>query len=90
MMEAVTLCAQLEAAEVASAKTCVALPLCAQLWLCRNMVKVPSLAVPQLASCASPARAWWLWAARHTQARGRTTGRPATASGVQASCLQSR
>ena len=31
-----------------------------------SMVKVPALAAPQLAPCASSARAWrlWLWAAR--------------------------
>ena len=26
-----------------------------------------ALAVPQLGSCASSARAWWLWAAQHPQ-----------------------
>ena len=31
------------------------------------MVKVPPLAVPQLGSCASPGRAWRLWAARRSQ-----------------------
>ena len=52
-----------------------------------NMVKVPALAVPQLAPCASSARAWRLRAA---QGRDQATGRPATASVAQASCLQSR
>ena len=32
-----------------------------------SMVKVPPLAVPQLGSCASPGRAWRLWAARRSQ-----------------------
>ena len=54
------------------------------------MVKVPSLAVPQLGSCASSGRAWQPWAARHSQGRDRPTERPATASGAQASHLQSR
>ena len=31
------------------------------------MVKVPLLAAPQLASCASSGRTWRLWAARHSQ-----------------------
>ena len=48
------------------------------------------LAAPQLGSCASPGRAWRLWAARHSQGRGRPTGRPATASGARANRLQSR
>ena len=29
------------------------------------MVKVPTLAVPQLGSCAFSERDWWLWVARH-------------------------
>ena len=49
---------------------------------------MPSLAVPQLAPCASSARACRLWAARYSQGRGPATGRLATASGAQASCLQ--
>ena len=48
------------------------------------------LAAPQLGSCASPGRAWRLWAARHSQGRGRPTGRPATASAARAHRLQSR
>ena len=32
-----------------------------------SRAKVPSLAAPQLASCASSGRAWWLRAARHSQ-----------------------
>ena len=48
------------------------------------------LAVPQLGSCASSGRAWWLWAARHSQGRGRATERSATALCARASCLQSR
>ena len=28
---------------------------------------ITPLAVPQLGPCASPGRAWWLWAARHSQ-----------------------
>ena len=55
-----------------------------------GMVKVPSLAVPQLGSCASSGRAWQPWADRHSQGRDRPTERPATASGAQASHLQSR
>ena len=31
------------------------------------MVKVPSLAGPQLGFCASSGRTWRLWAARHSQ-----------------------
>ena len=30
-------------------------------------LKVPPLAAPQLGPCASSGRAWWLWAARHSQ-----------------------
>ena len=38
----------------------------------------PPLAAPQLGSCASPGRAWWLWAARHSQGGStRHTGVPA-------------
>ena len=48
------------------------------------------LAVLQLGSCASSGRAWRLWAARRSQARGRPSGRPATASSARASRLQSR
>ena len=36
-------------------------------WRWDSMVKAPALAVPQLGSCASSGRAWWLWAARHSQ-----------------------
>jgi hypothetical protein len=49
------------------------------------------LSSAQLGPCASSGRAWRLWAARHSQGgAGRPTGRPATASGARASCLQSR
>ena len=47
-------------------------------------------AVPQLGSCASSGRAWRLWAARHSQGRGRATGRAATASAARGSRPQSR
>ena len=47
-------------------------------------------AVPQLGSYASSVCAWWLWSARYSQARGRPTGRPATALGARASSLQVR
>jgi len=30
------------------------------------MVKVPPLAGPQLGSCASSGRTWWLWAIQHS------------------------
>ena len=55
-----------------------------------DMTNVPALAVPQLAPCASSARAWRLCAARHSQVEAQATGRPATASGARASRLQSR
>ena len=45
-------------------------------------------AVPQLAPCASSARAWRLRAARHSQSEAQATGRAATAPGAQASRLQ--
>ena len=48
------------------------------------------LAAPQLGSCASSGRAWWLWAARYSQKKSQTTGCPATALDVRASRLQSR
>ena len=35
------------------------------------MVKVTPLAAPQLAPCAPSARAWRLWAARHSQSEAR-------------------
>eukprot|EP00964_Phaeocystis_antarctica_P058822 scaffold34897_cov59-Phaeocystis_antarctica.AAC.5 len=44
--------------------------------------QVVKSAVPQLGSCASSGHAWRLWAVRHSQGRGRPTGRPATASDV--------
>ena len=47
------------------------------------------LAVPQLAPCASSGRASRLWAAWYSQSEAPPLG-PATASGAQASCLQSR
>ena len=34
------------------------------------------LAVPQLGSCASSGRAWWLWAARHSQEEAGPLGAP--------------
>ena len=43
--------------------------------------KCHPLAVPQLGSCGSSGRAWWLWAARHSQSRGRALGRPVTRLG---------
>ena len=47
-------------------------------WRCcrspRSMVKVLSLAVPQLGSCASSGRAWRLRAARHSQAEAGPLG----------------
>ena len=39
-----------------------------------SVVRVPSLAVPQLGSCASSARAWRLRAARHSQGEARPLG----------------
>ena len=39
---------------------------------------------------SSAGHAWRLWAARHSQTRGSASGRPAIASGVRASRLQSR
>ena len=36
-------------------------------WAHARMLKVAPLAVPQLGSCASSGRAWWLRAARHSQ-----------------------
>ena len=42
------------------------------------------LAGPQLVSCASSGRAWWLWAACTPRRRERPAGRPATASGARA------
>ena len=38
------------------------------------VVKVPPFVVPQLAPCASPARAWRLWAARHSQGEAQPPG----------------
>ena len=38
------------------------------------MVKVPPSAVPQLAPCASSARTWRLWAARHSQSEAQPLG----------------
>ena len=32
-----------------------------------GVVKVPPSAAPQLGSCAASRRAWWFWAARHSQ-----------------------
>ena len=55
-----------------------------------TMVKVPPSAAPQPGSCASSGRAWRLWAARHSLSEDPATGTPATASGAQVSCLQSR
>ena len=46
------------------------------------------LVAPGLGSCGSSGHAWRLCAARHAQGRGQATGRPATASGARASCLQ--
>ena len=34
------------------------------------MVKYARLVAPELGSCGSSDRAWWLWAARHSQGRG--------------------
>ena len=51
---------------------------------------ITPLAVPQLAPCASSGRAWRLWGSSVLPERGQATGRPATASGAQASRLQSR
>ena len=48
----------------------------------------PASAVPGFGSRASSGRASRLWAARHSQGRGRATGRPATASAARASRLQ--
>ena len=39
-----------------------------------SMVNVPALAVLQLAPCASSARAWRLWAARHSQSEAQPLG----------------
>ena len=44
------------------------------------MVKVPPWQRPQLGSCASPGRAWRLWAARHSQEEAGPLGAHATAS----------
>ena len=52
----------------------------------QSVVSLP-LVAPELGSCGSPARAWRLWAARHSQGRGQATERPATASGARASRL---
>ena len=41
-----------------------------------SMVKVPPLAAPQLAACASSARAWRLRAARHSQSEAQPLGAP--------------
>ena len=35
---------------------------------------MPPLAVPQLGSCASSGRAWWLWAARYSQGEAQPLG----------------
>ena len=40
----------------------------------RSTVKVPSLAVPQLAPCASSGRAWRLWAARYSESEAQPLG----------------
>ena len=38
------------------------------IWTQRDsVVKVPPSAAPQLGSCAASRRAWWFWAARHSQ-----------------------
>ena len=55
-----------------------------------SIVKAPALAAPQLGSCASSGRAWQPWLAQRSKGRGRSTGRPATASGARACRLQSR
>ena len=39
-----------------------------------STVKVPALALPQLALCAFPGRAWRLWEARHTQSEAQPLG----------------
>ena len=39
-----------------------------------NMVKVSSLAVTQLALCASSGRVWRLWAARYSQSEAQPLG----------------
>ena len=52
--------------------------------------KCPPFAAPQPGSYASSVCAWWLWSARYSQARGRPTGRPATALGARASSLPVR
>ena len=54
------------------------------------MVEVPPLAVPEVGSRASSGHAWQLWLARRSQGSFRATGPPASASGAQASRLQSR
>eukprot|EP00964_Phaeocystis_antarctica_P042772 scaffold24522_cov36-Phaeocystis_antarctica.AAC.1 len=40
----------------------------------RSTVNVPPLAAPQLGSCASSGRAWWLWADRHSQGEAQPLG----------------
>ena len=51
------------------------------LWVWQHGQSGP-LAVPQLGSCASSGRAWWLWAAFTLRGRSRPIGRPDTASGA--------
>ena len=57
-----------------------------------SIVKLLPLAASQLGSCGSSGHAWRLRAARYSlsEARPLGAGRPATASGAQASRLQSR
>ena len=47
------------------------------------MVKLPALAVPQLAPCASSGRAWRLWAAQYSQSEAQPLGAPPLPRGLK-------
>ena len=57
--------------------------LCFEVIGSNSMVKMPSLAVPQLAPCASSARAWRPRAARHSQSEARPLGAPPPPQGLE-------
>ena len=48
-----------------------------------SMVKVPPLAVPQLAPCVSLGRAWRLRAARYSQSEAQPLGAPPPSRGLE-------
>ena len=50
---------------------------------CCSAVKVPPLAAPQLAPCASSGRAWRLWAARHSRCDAQPLGAPPPPRGAK-------